>query len=266
VIDVTGESKPLYISEESTGVSGLSPFLESHVVAGTVETVALRDVLVDGHVDVLKIDTEGFDRSVLQGFPWDRDIPDVVICEFEDRKTIPLGYTTRDLGDFLVERGYQVWMSEWFPVVRYGIQHDWRRLVHFPSDLLDPEAWGNFIAFKVPISERKIGAALAYCLKVEKAIEGSATMVPSLNREEPRPGVQQKTQTRKKVGRRQAVRQSLQGTLRPVAAVGLVLAGLSGTLALLDQTRWAVVTGSAAIGLSILATVIVGVRLERRTK
>jgi hypothetical protein len=91
-------------------------------------------------------------------------------------------------------------------------------------------------------------------------------MVPSLNREEPRPGVQQKTQTRKKVGRRQAVRQSLQGTLRPVAAVGLVLAGFSGTLALLDQTRWAVVTGSAAIGLSILATVIVGVRLERRTR
>ena len=38
-------------------------------------------------VDVLKIDTEGYERFVLEGFPWERIDPSVIVAEFEDAKT-----------------------------------------------------------------------------------------------------------------------------------------------------------------------------------
>ena len=128
--NVTGEKVPFYVSAESTGISGLSAFRDSHVAIGHVETVALRDVVDIDRVDVLKIDTEGHEKFVLEGFPWDRLRPNVIIAEFENAKTRPLGYDTEELVRFLRDRGYQVWVSEWHPIVRYGIQHQWHRLVN----------------------------------------------------------------------------------------------------------------------------------------
>ncbi len=74
------------------------------------------------HVDFLKIDVEGFDFSVLKGVPWNSLQPDVIEAEFEDGKTVPLGHTYHDVCDFLVEKGYTVYLSEWHPIVRYGIR------------------------------------------------------------------------------------------------------------------------------------------------
>ena len=115
-------------------------------------------------VDVLKIDTEGFELFVLEGFPWERVEPVVIVAEFEDRKTRPLGYTTTDLVSFLRIRGYQVWLSEWHPIVRYGIRHQWRRLIDSEEAEPDPDSWGNLIAFRHAVPR----TAIASCL--EKAI------------------------------------------------------------------------------------------------
>jgi hypothetical protein len=71
--------------------------------------------------------------------------PTVVIAEFENRKTIPLQYTSRDLYDFLTGQGYRVFASEWHPISEYGREHKWRRLLSSPVEL-DPLAWGNFVA------------------------------------------------------------------------------------------------------------------------
>ena len=105
------------------------------------------------------MDTEGHDLFVLRTFPWETHRPDVVVCEFEDSKTVPLGYTYQDLGSFLVDRGYQVLMSEWYPVVRYGIAHRWRRVVRFPATLEDPAGWGNFIAVRPGLDRRALRTA-----------------------------------------------------------------------------------------------------------
>ena len=151
--DVEEDSRPFYRSDVSHGISGLSAFHESHRRAGTVEVttlgVALREYGID-HVDVLKIDTEGYDLLVLRGLDWSSTVPDVVVCEFEDAKTAPLGYTYRDLADFLVDRGYRVVISEWFPVVTYGTQHRWRGFSPYPAELMDPDGWGNLIAVRDP--------------------------------------------------------------------------------------------------------------------
>ena len=65
-----------------------------------------------GQVDFLKIDTEGHDLFVLKGFPFSRVKPDVILCELEDAKSIPLGYDFQQMGDYSVEKGDQVFLSE----------------------------------------------------------------------------------------------------------------------------------------------------------
>jgi FkbM family methyltransferase len=140
---------PLYRSEESTGISGLSAFHPTHRRSGTVDTTTLTRFVEDHaieHVDFLKIDTEGFDLFVLKGFPWQRLQPRLILCEFEDRKTLSLGYSYHDLAGYLLAEGYRVLVSEWYPIERYGIPHRWRRFRPYPVELADPQAWGNLLA------------------------------------------------------------------------------------------------------------------------
>jgi FkbM family methyltransferase len=147
----------LYASEESSGISSLSAFRESHRPIATVKTTTLATALAAEkmeRVDFLKIDIEGHDLFALQGFPFDRIQPEVVTCEFEDYKTVPLGYTYQQLGDFLAEKGYTVWLSEWSPIIRYGTAHEWKDIRPFPSKLTDARGWGNFVAVRTQHAER----------------------------------------------------------------------------------------------------------------
>ena len=158
-----------FASEQSTGISGLSAFHETHQESQKVDITTLTDFFENKPlpaVDFLKIDTEGHDLFVLQGFPWERDKPAVIECEFEDAKTVPLGYTFHDLARFLVDKGYTVYVSEWHPIIRYGIRHDWRQLMRYPCELADPNAWGNLLAFRGPIDEQALIAAMKKVLKV----------------------------------------------------------------------------------------------------
>ena len=278
VTEVSGQRRALYISEESTGVSALAPFLDSHHEAETVETIALRDVMADRHVDVLKIDTEGFDLAVLDGFPWERDTPDVVICEFEDRKSVPLGYSLSDLGDFLIDHGYQVWMSEWHPVIRYGQKHDWHRLVEYPSDPASPEAWGNFIAFKNPRAHKTVAAALASCIQVDEPgqveVQTDLKPVAPLPRSAVDVGKDRilspdhasSTILRRTVQRLRAGVASLRGVLRPILLTSVVLAVVSAGLAIFDQLQLALVVGAASVAAASAGILVLAVRLERRSR
>ena len=147
ITEVDGEVVTLYTSPLSSGISTRAPFHVSHRPTATVESVRL-DTLLDGvhQVDLLKVDTEGWDLPVLRTFPWDRLHPRVVVTEFEDRKSRPVGYGFHDLADFLVQQGYGVLVSEWYPIVEYGRRHRWRSLDPYPTELADQAAWGNLIA------------------------------------------------------------------------------------------------------------------------
>lgn len=140
-----------YQSRQSSGISGLSAFHESHQSIGTVKTTTLRREMAATditHVDVLKIDTEGFDKMVLEGFPWNIDRPRLVVCEFEDRKTVPLGYRYHDLITVLEQNGYRVILSEWEPIVEYGGRHRWAARHIAPFELRNEDAWGNLLALR----------------------------------------------------------------------------------------------------------------------
>ncbi|MCB5190875.1 FkbM family methyltransferase [Methylobacillus arboreus] len=156
VSNKTCHGLPFYRSEQSTGISGLSAFHESHAETQRVSAVTLSDYFANDatpDVDFLKIDTEGHDLFVLNGFPWDQKKPAVIECEFEDAKTIPLGYDFHDLAQFLVDKGYTVYVSEWHPIVQYGTRHDWRCLAKYPYQLQNEKSWGNLLAFRDPVDE-----------------------------------------------------------------------------------------------------------------
>ncbi len=148
VAEVDGEVLKFFTSTVSSGISTLSPFHDSHRATVEVETVRL-DTYLEGAdvsaVEFLKTDAEGFDLFALRSFPWDRIAPLAVICEFEDKKTVRLGYRMTDVADFLVARGYTVLVSEWEPIVEYGLSHQWRKIHQYPVEL-GPDAWGNLIA------------------------------------------------------------------------------------------------------------------------
>ncbi|MAN45864.1 MAG: FkbM family methyltransferase [Alphaproteobacteria bacterium] len=152
VSNVAGETLPFYTSQESTGISGLNKFRETHVAALTVETTTIEEVINEKgltRIDFLKIDVEGFDFSVLKGVPWHRLKPDVIECEYEDAKTVSMGYNWHEIARYLIDRGYTVYVSEWHPIVRYGIAHDWKTVVPYAqSEAVDKDSWGNLLAFR----------------------------------------------------------------------------------------------------------------------
>ena len=69
-----------------------------------------------------------------------------ILLEFEDRKTVPLGFSWRDLAQDLLDRGYGVIVSEWYPIESYGGTHRWRSFKPYPTELADASAWGNLLA------------------------------------------------------------------------------------------------------------------------
>ena len=149
--DAPAEGVAFFASTESTGISGLHAFRDTHRQNGTVDVTTVAEIATERgltSVDFLKIDVEGFDFAVLKGVPWDRLRPDVIVCEFEDAKTVSMGHRWQDIGEFLAGKGYAVYVSEWHAIVRYGAPHDWRRLVRYPGAGVALDAWGNLLAFR----------------------------------------------------------------------------------------------------------------------
>ncbi len=158
----------LFRSPQSTGISSLSAFHGTHQLGGLVDVTTLAEIVRDfalKKIDFLKIDVEGHDFAVLKGAPWDAIRPDVIECEFEDSKTASLGHSWRDIADFLRQKGYAVYVSEWFPIIRYGVRHDWRRLFAYSDDTdVADGAWGNLLAFADDPGEELLRKAFAATL------------------------------------------------------------------------------------------------------
>ncbi|MEQ8700860.1 MAG: FkbM family methyltransferase [Bauldia litoralis] len=169
VSDSAATNVEFFKSEQSTGISALHAFHDSHEEAGRVDVTTIAEIVrsqaID-RIDFLKIDVEGFDFSVIKGVPWDDIKPDAIECEFEDAKTLRLGHSWRDIADFLTGKGYAVYVSEWHPIKRYGIAHDWLGLKRYPCDLDSADAWGNLMAFREDPGEEAIASAIAECVSV----------------------------------------------------------------------------------------------------
>ena len=157
VAETDGQIVPFYLSATSTGISSMSAFESGHQLAYNVETISLRTVISKENIttiDFLKVDVEGHDYFALLGFPFETHKPEMIMCEFEDNKTIPLGYTYKDMADLLVKYDYDIWVAEWYPIIRYGNEQKWRCINQYPCNLVDKNGWGNMIAMRKDCSQK----------------------------------------------------------------------------------------------------------------
>ncbi|MCH9649399.1 MAG: FkbM family methyltransferase [Deltaproteobacteria bacterium] len=197
VSDQPSGKVPFFASPESRGVSTLKPFLESHQETGKVEVTTLSEVVQSQKIkkiDYLKIDTEGFDLKVLEGFPWRRGgldrlgksrWPEVILCEFDDSKSCQQGYDHEDLGRALEQRGYEVYLCEWSPIQEYGQPHSWVAVRRFPCEPPADKAWGNFLAVSPgghPKTLRRLilEAVLSDRAKVQESLSNREHNLPTL--------------------------------------------------------------------------------------
>lgn len=152
-------SAMFYRSPVSDGISSLHPFHPSHAAGPAVTLTTLAIYMLEtglDRVDFLKVDAEGHDLNVLKGVPWERLQPGVVVCEFDEGKGRGLLQGYEALSGFLVEHGYRIVVSEWEPIVEYGLRHRWRRCVQYPAALVDRTAWGNLIAVQDPVTFERL--------------------------------------------------------------------------------------------------------------
>jgi len=117
------------------------------------------------HVNLLRVEGKGFGESVLDGFPWARDKPEVVLVKFEGAKTAPPGCSAHELAGMLIRRGYTVYISEWLPVVRSGVTPAWRRLISYSPELELDTTWCNMIGFLEDPGEEKLRSLARQTLK-----------------------------------------------------------------------------------------------------
>lgn len=149
---------PFFRSGISDGISGLSSFDPSHIKDGFVDTTRL-ETFCQTHgindIDYLKIDAEGYDFEVLKSLNWSKIKPCVIMFEFEDSRSKSMGYTLKDVVNFLSGMNYQFLISEWHPVEKRGRPHKWKNF-SIAIENVNPNGWGNVIAIRDPEIFKKI--------------------------------------------------------------------------------------------------------------
>ena len=143
------EKTTFFSSNQNDGIGSLMQFSDSHDNSEKT-TVTTLEIYCDEknirEIDYLKVDTEGFDKLVLEGLNWSKICPRLIMCEYEDKKTIQLDYTKDDLINFLTDRGYRIIISVWKPIISYGGAHRWQQFVLSDFESISKDTWGNIIA------------------------------------------------------------------------------------------------------------------------
>lgn len=142
------ETLKFYKNPESVGISSLNNFHQKHYFSHEVATTTLDIFTKENQIskiDFLKIDTEGYDLFVLKGLDLESIKPKFILCEFEDKKTENLGYTVNDMVNYLQDHGYNVVISLWKPIAKYGESHHWDKFTTNLEDI-SKGAWGNLLA------------------------------------------------------------------------------------------------------------------------
>ncbi|MEO9971925.1 MAG: FkbM family methyltransferase [Hyphomonadaceae bacterium] len=183
-----------YRSAISSGISSLTAFHESHEAGPSVAVTTLDAVINSAgltEVDFLKVDVEGHEMDVLDGFDLGALRPRAIMLEFEDGKVVGSSNLLKALAERLLAHDYHVYISEWHQVVEYGCDHDWRQLAAYPASLAEG-SWGNIIAFREEVSIEEINTAMVHNT-VNNSVGVSA--LGALSRLAPRPSLRRRILT-----------------------------------------------------------------------
>ncbi len=143
------EKTTFFSSNQNDGIGSLKQFSDSHdnsEITTVTKLVIYSNEKNISEIDYLKVDAEGYDKLVLEGLNWSKICPRLIMCEYEDKKTIQLDYTKDDLINFLTDKGYRIIISVWKPIISYGGAHRWQQFVLSDFEHISKETWGNIIA------------------------------------------------------------------------------------------------------------------------
>jgi hypothetical protein len=167
------------LSKESRG---LTVCALDHGQVGPASTSTLEQYCQCNGINViefLNVDGEGVDFLFSDNIPWKLMQPGIVLAAFDDAKTVPRGYTVHDMAQTLIDKGYSVYVSEWYAVVKPGITHDWRRLVRYRSSLEVSNTWGQLIGFMDDPGLEKLHELALRTLKFSGEVTEPGTHVTS---------------------------------------------------------------------------------------
>ena len=154
----------IYTSSISSGISSLDKFHNSHAESDyEIEVVRLDDYLKEKKAKIIKIDCEGHDLKVLKSLNW-KSKPELILCEYDFKKK---NHNPFDLINFLLEKDFIIYISEWYPITEYGSKHSWRRLNKFPCDI-DINSWGNLLAISRKFEKIDINKYFYHSLENKK--------------------------------------------------------------------------------------------------
>jgi FkbM family methyltransferase len=145
-----GLNRTLPTGDVNTSTGKLPAIGEDNRQGSEVTATTLREYYEEHrlqHIEFLRIDARKNGKSVLEGIPWDRDRPDVILTTFDGQEMVPPGNALRDIAKLLVDRGYHVYVSEWLPSQQSVIGRDWSRLVRYSAGFDIGNTWGNVIGF-----------------------------------------------------------------------------------------------------------------------
>lgn len=188
VSSVTGRKYPWYVFPSHPEWCTMGGHLPEHIYDGGTTTTTIRDYCRANqinNIDILLVDIVGFELMALRGFPFEQFQPSIIICAFDDEKSMPLYSDMHDLGSFLLSYGYHVFMSEWHPMLTSEDTPQWRRFVSYPAEPMEPGAWGHFFAFsKTPDYDNL--AQIVLCNTEQRQFVPQPDVVPTIARKKPR--------------------------------------------------------------------------------
>jgi|GEM_PF-1579573 len=155
---VHGRTYPWHRHARHDQFHAMKCFSDHCLCVGEVTTTTLRHwckAAGIAKIGVLMCDVSGFELMVLRGADLTLAPPECIVCAWDNLKSIHLKSDRHDLGSFLLAHGYQVFMSEWHPVLDPALPQQWKGLYPYPVEPA-PLAWGHFLAFKTPIRPSRL--------------------------------------------------------------------------------------------------------------
>ncbi len=108
-----------FCNHDNSFISGLRRIDDGEYREVKVDTVSI-EVFCAGkdlrEVTFLKIDAEGYDLDVLRGVPWDTCRPEIILCEFDEKKALVGLPAFSQITEYLAGKGYSLLISEWYPI------------------------------------------------------------------------------------------------------------------------------------------------------
>ncbi|MFM7526930.1 MAG: tetratricopeptide repeat protein [Nodosilinea sp.] len=118
-----------------------------HISPETIKEGIVHHQEISQKHSILAIHDSAESQRVLESFPWESLIPDVIQCGFDKETKNSAQLHCDELATLLSAKGYTVLVSEWHPRILSRIRQDWCRLTRYPCTVHE-DSWGYLIAFK----------------------------------------------------------------------------------------------------------------------